>query len=112
MRGEARRLAEMRGEEGQELAQVPAIGLDGLRREAALLGEGGEPGQRLAAGVGRAGTGRGRRASWRLASDVLGHGGSGAERRPTMTARLFGVHGPTSYRTVRLTNREWPSPTS
>ena len=30
-------------EEGQELAQVPAIGLDGLRREPALLGERGEP---------------------------------------------------------------------
>ena len=42
-------------EKGEELAQVPPIGLDGLGREAPLLGEGREPLHRLLAGVGRAG---------------------------------------------------------
>jgi hypothetical protein len=42
-------------QKGQELAQVPGIGLDGFRREPPLLGEGGQPRHRLAAGVVRTG---------------------------------------------------------
>ena len=39
MRGRRRRLAEMRDEEGEELAEIAAIGLDGLGREPPLAGE-------------------------------------------------------------------------
>ena len=45
----------MAGQEGEELPQVPGIGLDGLRRQPALLGERGEPVERLPARVGGAG---------------------------------------------------------
>ena len=51
----ARRLAEMVRQEGQELPQVPGIGLDRLGRQPPLLGERGEPRHRLPAGVVRAG---------------------------------------------------------
>jgi hypothetical protein len=50
-----RRAAEMHGQKGQELAQVAAIGDERFWREPPLAGEPVEPGQRLAAGVRRAG---------------------------------------------------------
>ena len=50
-----RRLAEMAGQEGEELPQVPPIGLDGLRGQPPLPGEGGEPVERARLRVGGAG---------------------------------------------------------
>ena len=50
-----RRLAEMDGQEGQELAQIPGVGLDRLRRQPALAGEPRQPRGGLATRVGRAG---------------------------------------------------------
>ena len=50
-----RRLAEMDRQEGQELAQIPGVSLDGLRRQPALAGEPRQPRGGLATRVGRAG---------------------------------------------------------
>jgi hypothetical protein len=52
---DGRRLAEVVRQEGEELAQIPGIGLHGLCREPALLGKRGEPRHRFLAGILRSG---------------------------------------------------------
>ena len=59
-------LAEMGGQERQELPQVPSIGLDGLGRQPALLGEAAQPCRRFAPGIGGHRQHRVEKRGWRL----------------------------------------------